>query len=90
MKFFDSPEMRQTLKRYLRAQMSIKNIDYRSLSQRLAKLGVEQTEGTLRNKINKGNLGAQLFMYLLLALDVKALDLAQIEELLTDIEREMQ
>ena len=89
MKFFDSPEMRQTLKRYIRAQMSIKNIDYRSLSQRLAQLGVEQTEGTLRNKINKGNLGAQLFMYLLLAMEIKVMDLQQIAELLSEIELEM-
>lgn len=90
MKFFDSPAMRQTLKRYLRAQMGMKNIDYRSLSQRLAQLGVAQTEGTLRNKINKGNLGAQLFMYLLLAMEIKALDLQQLKDLLAEIEHEME
>lgn len=90
MKFFDSPAMRQTLKRYLRAQMGMKNIDYRSLSQRLAQLGVAQTEGTLRNKINKGNLGAQLLMYLLLAMEIKALDLQQLKGLLTEIEHEME
>lgn len=86
MKFFDSPEMRQTLKRYIRAQMGIKDIDYRSLSQRLADLGIEQKEGTLRNKVNKGTMGAQLFMYMLLAMDIKSLDMVQIEEILRDVE----
>jgi len=85
MKFFDSPDMRQALKRYLRAQMGIKGIDYRSLSRRLAELGVEQKEGTLRNKVNKGTMGAQLLMYMLMALDIKSLELEQIEEILRDI-----
>ena len=85
MKFFDSPDMRQSLKRYLRAQMGIKGIDYRSLSRRLAELGVEQKEGTLRNKINKGTMGAQLLMYILLAMDIKSLDLSMIEEIMQDI-----
>jgi len=86
MKFFDSPEMRQTLKRYIRAQMGIKDIDYRSLSRRLADLGVDQKEGTLRNKVNKGSMGAQLFMYILLAMEIKQLDMQQIVEILKDIE----
>jgi Domain of unknown function (DUF6471) len=85
MKFFDSPDMRQALKRYLRAQMGIKGIDYRSLSRRLADLGVEQKEGTLRNKVNKGTMGAQLLMYMLLAMDIKSLELCQIEEILENI-----
>lgn len=85
MKFFDSPDMRQVLKRYLRAQMGIKGIDYKSLSRRLAELGVEQKEGTLRNKINKGTMGAQLLMYILLAMDIKSLEMNQLEEILADV-----
>ena len=40
MKFFDSPEMRETLHRLLRSQMALKGIDYNGLSQRLSMMGV--------------------------------------------------
>jgi len=73
--------MRETLRRYIRTQMTMKNIKYRELSDRLAAIGVAQGERTLRNKVNKGNFGAQLFTFILIALDVEKVDMIELQKL---------
>ena len=84
-KLFDSPAMRETLKRVVRAQMAYKGFEYRDLSQALARLGVVQNESNLRSKVNNGSLGAQLFVYILLAMDTRALDLEHLEAILDEV-----
>ena len=84
-KLFDSPEMRETIRRLIRSQMAYKGFEYKDLSSHLESLGVHQAESNLRSKVNTGSLGAQLFVYILLALEVKSLDMAQVEEILADI-----
>ena len=86
-KLFDSPAMREAVRRVIRARMALKGYEYKDLSQALLRLGVVQQESNLRSKINNGSLGAQLFMFILLALDAKTLDLAEVREILQDIER---
>lgn len=88
-KMFDSPAMRETLRRTIRAEMAYKGLEYRDLAARLAAIGVVQTESNLRSKINNGSLGAQLFVFLLLAMGTKRLDLAQVQELLDDVTAEL-
>lgn len=88
-KMFDSPAMRETLRRTIRAEMAYKGLEYRDLTARLADLGVVQSESNLRSKINNGSLGAQLYMFLLLAMGTKRLELAQVQELLTDVAEEL-
>ena len=89
MKFFDSPEMRETLHRLLRSQMALKGIDYNGLSQRLAIMGVAQTASNLRSKVNHGTLGAQLFVFIEFALGIEKLDMASIREIYQDVERDL-
>ncbi len=89
MKFFDSPEMRETLHRLLRSQMALKGIDYNGLSQRLAMMGVAQTASNLRSKVNHGTLGAQLFVFIQFALGIEKLDMAGIKEIYQDVERDL-
>ena len=89
MKFFDSPEMRETLHRLLRAQMALKGIDYNGLSQRLAMMGVAQTATNLRSKINHGTLGAQLFVFIQFALGIDKLDMNNIRDIYRDVERDL-
>ncbi len=84
-KLFDSPAMRETVKRLLKSEMAIKGMDYRALSARLAEFGVLQTEANLRMKLSRGTLGAQLFVYILLALGVSGLELSRVEECLDDL-----
>lgn len=89
MKFFDSPEMRETLHRLLRSQMALKGIDYNGLSRRLAMMGVSQTATNLRSKINHGTLGAQLFIFIQFALGIEKLDTDSIRDIYRDVERDL-
>ncbi len=85
-KLFDSPPMREAIRRLIRARMAYKGFEYKDLTRRLHELGVEQSESNLRSKVNNGSLGAQLFLYLLLALDLKELDMGQVREILAELE----
>ncbi len=87
-KLFDSPQMRQTIRRLIRARMAFKGFEYKDLVRRLEALGVVQSESNLRSKVNNGSLGAQLFVYILLALDLRQLDLVQVEEILAELNSE--
>jgi len=84
-KIFDSPEMRETLRRLIRSRMAYKGFEYKDLSRALEALGVHQNESNLRSKVNNGSLGAQLFMYILLAMDMTELDMAQVKEILEEV-----
>lgn len=84
-KLFDSPDMRETIRRLIRARMAYKGFEYKDLAERLEALGVHQAESNLRSKVNNGSLGAQLFVYILLALDIPALEMTEIRELLADV-----
>lgn len=84
-KLFDSPEMRETLRRLIRARMAYKGFEYKDLSRALEVLGIHQNESNLRSKVNNGSLGAQLFMYILLALDMTTLEMSQVREVLAEV-----
>lgn len=84
-KLFDSPDMRETIRRLIRARMAYKGFEYKDLVERLEELGVHQAESNLRSKVNNGSLGAQLFVFILLALDMSELEMNQVRELLTDV-----
>ncbi len=85
---FESPVMAIAVRRLLRSQMAAKGIEYKDLTKGLKELGVDQRESTLRSKINNGTLGAQLFLYIQLALGVRDLHLSQVNEILQDVHRE--
>ena len=86
-KLFDSPEMREVLRRLIRARMAYKGFEYKDLSAALAELGVVQNESNLRSKVNNGSLGAQLFVYILMALDQDTFELAQVRDILADLQQ---
>ncbi len=77
-KTFNSPEMNETIRRYFAMEKSVRGLDYRELSRRLAEAGVEQSEGNLRVKMTTGKLGTPLFLHLLMAMGVKQLDMDQL------------
>jgi hypothetical protein len=60
-----SAAWRQTVERLLKAEMSKRAVKYQDLSERLAAVGITQTADNLRNKINKGILGADLLIQIL-------------------------
>ncbi len=87
-KFFDSPEMREAIRRIIRSRMALKGVEYRELARRLGELGVVQHESNLRSKVNNGSLGAQLLLFILIALDMDALDLTEVSTLVDEVRAE--
>ena len=85
---FESPVMATTIRRLLRSQMAVKGFEYKDLAKCLKDLGVDQRESTLRSKIKNGTLGAQLFLYIQLALGIRDLHLSQVDEILRDVQKE--
>ena len=74
----------KVVKQFIRSEMSKKSVDYKELSRRLAQISISQTPDNLRSKINKGILGAQLLMQILLVLNVRRLDSELIQEIWED------
>lgn len=81
----ESAVMGETLKRLLKSEMALKGVDYRALSARLQELGIHQSEANLRMKISRGTLGASLFVSIMLALGVRQIDMARVEECLNEV-----
>ena len=78
---------RESVSRIIKSEMSAKGVKYQDLSARLATFGVQQSADNLRNKINKGILGADLFVQILVSLDVSTLQINKVNEILEDIKK---
>ncbi len=78
---------RKFISRYIKSEMTKKGIKYEELSSRLAKTGTQQTAANLRNKINRGILGADLFVQILFVLETNQLSREQLIEILEEIEK---
>lgn len=80
-------DYRELISRLLKSEMSKRKIKYEDLSQLLAAQGTIQTSANLRNKINRGIMGADLFIQLILVLNVKQIDRESILEIVSDLEQ---
>lgn len=78
---------RNAVQRLLKTEMSRHDVRYQELSERLAAVGVEQSADNLRNKINKGILGADLLLQIVSVLNVKTISMVDIAELIDDIKQ---
>lgn len=59
----------------LRAEMTRRQITYKGLVEKLAALGISETEANLRNKISRGGFTGAFFVQCLVAMGVTALRL---------------
>ncbi|HEY2355959.1 MAG TPA: DUF6471 domain-containing protein [Phenylobacterium sp.] len=59
----------------LRAAMMRKGVNYKGLVQRLAAIGVTETEANLRNKISRGGFTGAFLVQCLVAMDISTLRL---------------
>ena len=80
-----SKEWAGVIKRLLKTVMAKQDLSYKDLSYRLRQIGTDQSPDNLRNKINKGVLGAQLLLQIIYVCDER-IDNREIEELLTLIQ----
>ena len=79
---------RQAVQRIVKSEMSVRGVKYQGLSDRLAEIGIEQSADNLRNKVNKGIMGADLLLQILMLLNARPLTMENLVEILTDLERE--
>ena len=79
-------DWRNLVQRLLKTELSKKGIKYQDLSDKLSEVGVEQSADNLRNKINKGILGADLLLQIIFVLNIKQIKYEDIEEMLSDMQ----
>jgi hypothetical protein len=80
-----STEWRDLVSRLLKSEMSKRKLKYEDLSRALAEWGVVQTADNLRNKINRGILGADLLVQLLVVLNVKSVERQTLMDIIDDL-----
>ncbi|WP_088332405.1 DUF6471 domain-containing protein [Lacimicrobium sp. SS2-24] len=76
---------RQLVQRLIKAQMSRRGVKYQDLSERLTRIGIDQSADNLRNKVNKGILGADLLLQIMFVLNARPIE----REEILDIFKEM-
>lgn len=76
---------RQLVQRLIKAQMSRRGVKYQDLSERLTQIGIDQSADNLRNKVNKGILGADLLLQIMFVLNARPIE----REEILDIFKEM-
>lgn len=80
---YRNPAMQKAIKLTVRSLMVKNNETYDSLCGKLEqKYGIVHNPLTLKSKINKGTIGAQLFVFILLCLNIRDLNLAELESLM--------
>ncbi|MFC4698869.1 DUF6471 domain-containing protein [Glaciecola siphonariae] len=78
-------DWRSLVQRLLKTELSKKGVKYQDLSDKLAAIGIHQSADNLRNKVNKGIMGADLLLQIIFVLNIKQLRYEDIEEMLQDI-----
>ncbi|WP_189406140.1 DUF6471 domain-containing protein [Alteromonas halophila] len=76
---------RQVVQRLVKSEMSVRGVKYQALSTRLSEIGVEQSADNLRNKVNKGIMGADLLLQILMVLRARPVTVEMMQEILADL-----
>lgn len=79
---------RMVVQRLIKSEMSLKGIRYQELSDKLREIGVQQTADNLRNKVNKGILGADLLVQLMFVMDVKKVEKDKVKEIVKNLQKD--
>ncbi|GGO67065.1 DUF6471 domain-containing protein [Bowmanella pacifica] len=80
-----SADWRQLVQRLIKAEMSKRGVKYQDLSDRLARIGVNQSADNLRNKVNKGILGADLLLQIITVLNVRRIERDDLLDIFADM-----
>ena len=76
---------RQLVQRLLKTEMSRRGVRYQDLSERLATIGINQSADNLRNKVNKGILGADLLLQIMIVLNVRRIEREDLLDMFADM-----
>ena len=80
-----SSDWRQVVQRIIKAEMSKRGTKYQDLSDRLNTIGVNQSADNLRNKVNKGILGADLLLQIMFVLNMRKIEREEIIDIFNDM-----
>ncbi|GAA0857904.1 DUF6471 domain-containing protein [Aliiglaciecola litoralis] len=78
-------DWRQAVQRIIKSEMSKRGVKYQELSDRLAGIQVVQSADNLRNKVNKGILGADLLLQIMFVLNMRKIERDEIVEIFADM-----
>lgn len=81
-----SSAWRELVSRLIKSEISKRKLKYEDVSQRLAQYGVHQSADNLRNKINRGIMGADLLLQLVFVLDIRHLDKSVLSDILDSVQ----
>jgi len=88
---YQHPAMRQALARTIRANMELAGMTYRDLCRCIEdRFGIEHHPDTLRNKVNTGALGAQMFLFMMMAMETEKNPIHDVERIFTRIQQDRQ
>lgn len=73
-----SPPWEERAKRFLKAELKRADVGYRDLAERLKKHGMQETEASISNKINRGTFSATFMLAALIAIGVETVRLEDI------------
>jgi hypothetical protein len=82
-----SADWRQLVQRIIKAEMSKRGTKYQDLSDRLLTIGVDQSADNLRNKVNKGIMGADLLLQIMYVLNMRRIERDDILDIFSDMGR---
>lgn len=78
-------DWRQMIQRLIKAEMSKRGVKYQDLSDRLAQIHVTQSADNLRNKVNKGILGADLLLQIMYVLNMRKIEREELVDIFADM-----
>ena len=82
-------DWRQLVQRIIKAEMSKRGTKYQDLSDRLLAIGVDQSADNLRNKVNKGIMGADLLLQIMYVLNMRRIERDDILDIFADMGRHL-
>ena len=77
---------RKLVQRLVKTEMSARGLKYQDISQRLANIGIEQSADNLRNKVNRGIMGADLLLQLLCVIEARPVSVETLRDMLKSID----
>ena len=69
------PDWERRVQTMLKVEMTKRNLTYKQLSEKLAELGVVESEPNIRNKLSRGTFSAVFLIQCLTAIGAKTLDI---------------
>lgn len=81
-------QWREVVSRLIKSEMSKRKLKYDDLSQLLARHGTVQTSANLRNKINRGIMGAELLLQILMVMNISQLDMESVRDISLSLSNE--